>query len=234
MNNFEGIVIKTINYSDSSKILYLITPYGMESLMAKGAKKIKSPIRHLTQTITKISYNKSRSSNLPTLISGDIVADYNEIKLSLEAQSYVTHIFELVYKMSNDLDFQKLYDFVSKILEEITETNDPEFMSFVFELKYLYLLGLAPVFGRCVECGSTERVGFDVYKGGMVCKEHVSRDTIQESSVVISIYKLYNYQYEGIFDIDRRQVRHMLDTYYENYLNFKSKSREIINNILGY
>jgi DNA repair protein RecO (recombination protein O) len=234
MNNFEGIIIKTINYSDSSKILYLLTPSGMESLLAKGAKKTKSPIRHLTQTITKISYNKSRSASLPTLLSGDIVDDFNEIKLDLESQTYTTHIFELIYRMSTEIDFQKLYEFTSKILTNITETKDPEFMSFVFELKYLYLLGLAPVFKACVECGNQERVGFDVIKGGMVCNEHLSRHSISESTVILALYKLYFYQFDGIFDIDRRQVRLALDSYYEHHLTFKSKSREILYNLLGY
>lgn len=234
MNEYEGIIIKSINYSDSSKIIYLITPNGLESMLAKGAKKLKSPLRHITQTITKISYNKSKSSNLPLLLNGDIVNDYNDIKLNLDNQTYVTHIFELIYKMSNELEFSKLYDFLSKILDEISITKDAEFMSFVFELKYLYLMGLAPVFGRCVECDSEERVGFDVYKGGMVCNEHVSRFTYMDSSVIIQLYKLYFYQFEGVFEIDRRQIRMILDQYYEHYLNFKSKSREIINNILGY
>lgn len=234
MNEHEGIIIKTINYSDSSKILYLLTPYGMQSLLAKGAKKIKSPIRHLTQTITKISFNKSKSANLPVLINGDILNDYSNIKQDLEMQTYASHIFELVYKMSNEMDYQRLYDFVSKVLDEFITTKDPEFMTFVFELKYLYLMGLAPVFSRCVECDSDERVGFDVYKGGMVCNNHVSRYTVKDNDVVLSIYKLYQYQYGGLFDIDRRQIRLIIDQYYEHYLNYRSKSRDLLNNIIGY
>lgn len=234
MNEYEGIVLKTIQYSDSSKIIYLLTNNGIESLMAKGARKIKSPIRHLTQTITKISYNKSKSQNLPILLNGDIVDDYNDIKLDLELQTYTAHIMEMVYKLSTEVDFIRLYDFTSKILDEIRKTKEAEFMSFVFELKFLYLIGIAPRFGKCVECESSERVGFDVYKGGVVCKEHVSPQTIMESSTILSLYKLYYYDFDQIFEINNRQVRMVLDQYYEHYLNFKSKTREIIYNLWGY
>ncbi len=234
MNEHEGIIIKTINYSDSSKILYLLTPHGMQSLLAKGAKKIKSPIRHLTLSLTKISFNKSKSANLPFLLNGDVIDDYEMIKKDLEMQTFAGHIFEVVYKMSNELDYQRLYDFISKILDEFILTKDPEFMTFVFELKFLYLMGLAPVFGRCVECDSNERVGFDVYKGGMVCQNHVSRFTVKDSNVIVGLYKLYQYQYDGVFNIDRRQTRLIIDQYYEHYLNYRSKSRDLLNNIIGY
>lgn len=233
MNNHEGIIVKTISYSDSSKILYLITPNGMESLLAKGAKKTKSPLRHLTQTITKISYNKTKSK-LPILTSGDIVENYDDIKQNLEAQTYVAHILELVYRTSAELDYEQLYDFLSKILDSIIKYKDPEFIGFVFELKYLYLMGLGPIFKHCAECESTERIGFDIYKGGAVCKDHTSSLTITESTVIISLYKLYFYQFDGLFEIDRRQVRTVIDNYYDHFLNFKSKSREMIKNIWGY
>ena len=211
-----------------------MTPTGIESLLAKGARKTKSKIRHLTQIMTKISYNKTRSTNLPILISGDIVNDYNDIKTDLEAQTYASHIFEIVYKTSAELDFVRLYDFLSKTLDKIIENKDPEFMSFVFELKYLYLMGLGPIFKHCAECDSVERVGFDAYKGGVVCKEHSGTFTITEQSIVLGLYKLYFYQYDGLFDIDRRQIRSVIDNYYDHFLNYKSKSREIIKNIYGY
>ena len=50
----EGIVLKERAYSETSKIIYLLTKeYGYISVLAKGARQIKSNLRSVT---TKFTY----------------------------------------------------------------------------------------------------------------------------------------------------------------------------------
>ena len=235
-NNYEGIVIKSIDYSESSKIIYLITEHGIESLLVRGARRIKSPLRHLSQLITKISYNKTNSKKLPTMISGDIEEVYLNIKQNLESSTYVFHLFEIIYKLSTEIDFSKLYNFTCRFMDRINNGFDPEITGFIFELKFLYLIGLNPVFNKCADCDSTNRIGFDVYRGGMVCESHVTEYTIRDINLIGPLYKLYFQDIgEDInYEVNRRLTRKLLDDYYGFYMNFKSKSRELLKNIYGY
>ncbi|XMB66481.1 DNA repair protein RecO [Mycoplasmatota bacterium zrk1] len=235
-NNYEGILIKSIDYTDSSKIIYLITESGIVSLLAKGARKLKSPLRQLCQTISKISYNQSESKKLPIMYSGDVVNPYLGIIQDLEKTSYVSHIFEVIYKLSTDIDFSTLYKFLNITLDRIEKGIDVELISFVFELKFLYLLGINPVFNRCADCDSNETIGFDVYRGGMICSQHKTDYSIFDIEFITGIYKLYYHDLSKEFDysINRKLTRKIIDDYYQHYMNFKSKSREIIGQIYGY
>ncbi|XMB87307.1 DNA repair protein RecO [Mycoplasmatota bacterium WC44] len=235
-NNYEGIVIRSIDYSDSSKIIYLITESGIESLLVKGARKIKSNLRQLCQSITKISYNKSNSKKLPVLFSGDIEKVYFNTKQDLEKSTYVYHLFEIIYKLSNEIDFPTLYKFLELVLDKINSGEDVELIAFVFELKFLYLLGLNPVFSKCADCDATDVVGFDVYRGGMVCANHRTEYTISDRDVILGLYKLYfqDVNQDIDYEINKRIIRKLLDEYYNFYMNFNSKSREMLKNIYGY
>jgi len=234
-NTSTGIVIKSINYSDSSKILYVLTKDGIDNILVKGARKIKSKMRPLCQLATLISYNKSKSKGLASVYTGDVENAYLEIKSDLEKTTYVFHIFEIIYKLSNEINFQVLYDFLIELLDEITN-KDPEILSFIFELKFLYLIGLNPVFKHCVNCDKPETVGFDVYQGGVVCSEHVTEYTIRDVELIASLYRLYlhNISDSVDFSINKRMVRKILDEYYIFYMNFNGKSREVLLDIYGY
>ncbi len=235
-NNREGIVIKNIDYTDSSKIIYLITELGISSLLAKGARKIKSPLRQLCQTVSKISYNQSASKKLPILYSGDVIDPHMYIIQNLEETSYVSHIFEIIYKLSTEIEFKILYKFLCQTLEKINEGVDVELISFVFELKFLYLLGINPAFNRCSDCDSKETTGFDVYRGGMVCSNHTTEYTITDTEFITGLYKLYYHNINEDFDYEINKVltRKTIDDYYEHYMNFKSKSRAVLKQLYGY
>ena len=49
----EGIVLNERDYSETSKIIYVLTKeYGYISILAKGAKQMKSPLRSVTRKLT--------------------------------------------------------------------------------------------------------------------------------------------------------------------------------------
>lgn len=231
MMKHEGIVIKTIDYSNSSKILYVFTENGVLSVLAKGAKQPKSKFRALAQPLTEISFEMS-NGKLPILIDADIVDFHQSIKNDVECTTYATHLMEILYKMEVD-NTNNVYNFLKHILRLLPK--DPELYAMMFEIKYLYSLGLSPVFKYCVECGDTEIIGFDVYKGGMVCKKHTSDFTNFDSEAILALYKLYNAEAKEVdLTIPRRHLRLIIDQYYEHHLNFTSKSRQIIKDLYHY
>ena len=63
----KGIVIGSIDYKEKSKIVYLYTPNGKESVLAGGAKSIKGGMLGFTNTLNYVEYVKTQS-NLPKLV----------------------------------------------------------------------------------------------------------------------------------------------------------------------
>ncbi|HKL61406.1 MAG TPA: recombination protein O N-terminal domain-containing protein, partial [Acholeplasma sp.] len=52
----KGLIYKTQDYKESSKLLFIYTKKGKKTLVAKGAKRFNSDQRYLSQYLTLISF----------------------------------------------------------------------------------------------------------------------------------------------------------------------------------
>lgn len=228
----EGYIIHQVPYSDSSKIIYVLTVDGISSVLIKGGRSLKNKSLGLSQPLTKIRYEAS-TGKLPILKQAELIDAFSQVKGDILASTYAFHVLELIYRMSTEGVEPTLYEFIEDLFKVFQ--RDPEFYGFLFEMKYLYTLGIAPFFTECVECGSTDRFGFDPVKGGMVCASHTTKDTVTDKDVIIALYQLYYFDLkEEPFDCNRREIRLILDIYYESHLNFKTKSRKLLKELYGY
>jgi DNA repair protein RecO (recombination protein O) len=234
----EGIILKQINYKESSKIMYLYTGQGLVSVLVHGSQKIKSPYLNLVRVFSYVRLFVSGKS-LKTLRDAEVLERYPMISDKLERYAYGLHLMEVVYQFAgHDHDHKKLFQFLLKILDRLNQ--DDQYPSYVmmFELKLLYLLGLQPLLKHCVFCQEVSHLSFSVKDGGMVCQEHGGRKEYQPSTIQY-LAKLYyfNLDYETLEDVnqdDIKQLRKLLDSYYQYHLNFKSKSRKMIQDLFGY
>ncbi len=230
MELIEGIVVKTIDYLEKDKIIYLITPKGKVSLILKGAKNIKSGTFMYSNEISKIEYDSSKNY----LTAGRLLDSYVNIKLNYDKFSSVLLIIEISYLLVDHIDdYKTFYNFLSDILKLINDGQNHLLLNIIFRLKILYLLGVAPVFNKCVECDSRENlIGFSFYGGGMKCSSHIeNNDYIYDNQVISVLRVLYNTKLNEInlnMDIDFGSLDDFLTRYYEYYLGFKSKVKKII------
>ena len=63
----EGIILNTIDYKESSKIVHLYTPFGRISVKALGANKPKNGLLGFTTIGNTVSF-VATDSELPTLM----------------------------------------------------------------------------------------------------------------------------------------------------------------------
>ena len=167
----KGIVISENAYSETSKLLNIFTEeYGIISVIAKGAKSIKSPIRSVTTKLTyaifQIYYKKGK---LSTLVCADVINPFTEIKKDLLKISYASFLLELtsqVLKQTNEKDIFKLLE---ETLLKIENGYDPIIITNILELKYLDYLGIKPVLDSCAVCGRPSAITVSTSKGGFVC-----------------------------------------------------------------
>jgi DNA repair protein RecO (recombination protein O) len=239
MAQIEGIVCKVIDYKDSSKILYIYTQEGPISVMARGVKKMTSVMRNLAQVGNFIRFDAPKKE-LSTLKEATLLDSYESIQYDVEAFTFLSHILELTYNtVDQHNDHPKLISFLKRLLRLINEGANPETASFIFELKLLYFLGYGLHFNTCMTCDSPN-VLFSVSDGGHVCKEHAKERSLlfdrDDSALLQALYYI---------DIDKTDfpvftknqvilIRHIIDSLYEEYIGYRSKSRQILKQIKKY
>ncbi len=221
----EGIVLKSIDYKESSRILTILTEKGKESLIIKGVRKLNSKFKAFSTPLSLISFISS-NAKLPALIDGDLIKNYSFIKEDLTANLYANHIIELANIVSDsDIDLKIFYPFLLKCLRLIEANVDSEIISFVYELKLLYLLSVQPSFKTCVSCGKEEAFGFSITDGGVLCREC----GLKKFELLDTIKSLY------FVDLDKdvipsfsnsvkSDIRKFIDSYYQVHVGIKTKS----------
>ena len=77
----EGIVLGETNYSESSKILNVLTKeYGLIGIMSKGSRNMKSKLRGVSRKLVYGTFHIYYKENgLSTLIGVDVKNSFNEI-----------------------------------------------------------------------------------------------------------------------------------------------------------
>lgn len=200
----EGIVIRSIDYGEGNKILTVWTKeYGKISLMARGARKMKSSLSSVAQLFTYAHYSFFMGSKgMGTLSQGETLQSFRGLREDLMQTAYAAYFVELVDKITHDREPDAyLYKLLLTTLTYIQDKKDPEVLARLFELKLLIIAGYKPVLDACVLCGQTEgRFGFSVREGGFLCADCFSRD-LEVLSVQPITLKLLRLLYH--FDIDR-------------------------------
>ena len=96
MKDIEGIILKEQPYSETSKLLKIITKEGVIDLIAKGSRTLKSELRSVT---TKMTYGvfhiHYKEDKLSTLISVDVIDNLKNIKKDITKISYASFLIEL-------------------------------------------------------------------------------------------------------------------------------------------
>ena len=240
MEAIKALVLNSIDYKEASKILYLYTEKGHLSVIAHGVKKMNSINRFLSQNGTYIKLTTTQAK-FPSLKEGEMMNEFENIKKDILTYTYQNHIMEAVkYTVSDDLNHTKMFQFMLKIFNQMNNKVDPELLSFIFELKLLYFIGYGLNFKGCSVCEKKDNLVFSPNHGGLICKDHLQFKDVSYGKDIFDILKYLYY-----IDIDKASplelspmervtVRLILDILFSDFMNFKSKSREILKQIKKY
>ena len=231
----EGIIIKTINYKETSKIIYLVTSDGLVSLEVKGANKINGHSHIYASLLSKIAF----SENKHFFQSGKVLNNYVNIKNNFDKLNVTLKILEFTYTLIEHIsDFSIFYNFLSEILDLIEKEDDFRYYEAIFYIKTLYLLGIAPMFKRCVSCGKSARLlGFVFSKGGMICEDcYKEYDSLYDTNVTIDVIKLYYTKLDKLKEekdeVNYNGLKAFYQRYYQEYLGYTSKSEKILDKLI--
>ncbi len=231
----EGFVISSTPYKESSKILNILTPeYGIIGVISKGCRSLKSKLRLISDKFAYGTFHLYyKEEGLSTLIDGDIINYFENIKSDITRISYLSYITELaagVYKESNN---KEVYDlFINGVLK-IEEGLDPKIITNILELQFLEYLGINLNLDECVKCSNNKIVTVSLSKGGYVCSNCRTNEPIYDEKVIKMLRLYYYVDISKItsIEIDKNvsnKIYELLNEYYDEYSGIHPKSRKFL------
>lgn len=239
IEKIEGIVIGERAYSETSKIINIITrEHGIISCLAKGARTLKSDLRIVT---TKLTYGffhiHYKENKLSTLVSVDVINPFKKLKKDLTSISYGSFIIDLTEQVVKQSYSDLIFNNLIFSLIKIDEGFDPLVITNILELKYLNFLGVMPILDECSICKSKTSIAtLSSDKGGYVCNKCLTNEKIVSEKTIKIIRMFFYLDISKISNIDlsnivKNEINNFLDQYYDLYTGLYLKSKSFLKNL---
>ncbi len=176
-----GIVIAENNMGDFDKMLTILTPnLGKIGCSARGARRPKSLLLAGTQFLCFGEYLLFRGSETYTINSCETIEMFYNIRIDLDKLTYASYITKIITDVTteNQNSFYTLTLFLNT-LYMISETDkDLDFITSVFKVRILKILGFSPNVNECVACKTKNRLThFSIKDNGTKCAVCAKQDT---------------------------------------------------------
>ena len=176
-----GIVIAENNMGDFDKMLTLLTPnLGKIGCSAKGARRPKSLLLSSTQFLCFGEYMLFKGSDTYTINSCETIEMFYNIRTDLDKLTYASYITKIINDVTteNQNSFNTLKLFLNT-LYMISETDkNLDFITSIFKMRMLKILGYQPNVSECVSCSLKEDLNyFSIRDNGFKCKSCSRQDT---------------------------------------------------------
>ena len=237
--SFEGIILSETNYSESSKILNVLTDkHGLIGVMSKGCRNMKSKLRGVSR---KLIYGKFhvyyKENGLSTLIGVDVINSFSKTMMDLEKISYASFILDLTYQVLKQNDTEEIFDLLKNVLMKLEEGIPALPLTNILELKLLDYLGVMPNIDSCCHCGSTKSiVTLSSEQGGYICKDCYDNEPLVSEKTIKMIRMYYYVDISSISKLDvskevTKEINAFLDDYYDRFTGLYVKSKEFIKKV---
>lgn len=242
MQKSEGIVIRTMDYGETNKIVTLFTrDSGKIALFARGAKKTRSRLSSVTQLFTYGQFFFFLGKGMGTLRQGESIETFRGLQSDLFRTAYASYIAELLDKLSEDRSPNPfLFELLFQTLHYMDEELDPEVLTFIFETKMLDVAGIRPKLDGCMNCKRTQGpFVFSVREGGLLCGQCKTIDPhfYRLSETALKLLRLFLHIHlkrlgkVSLKPETKREIKTVLSAYYEEYSGLKLKSKRFLDQL---
>ena len=246
----EAVVLKTMKYRESSRILTLYTrEFGKLSVIAKGARERKSKFGSALEPMSYVNavLYKKDTRELQLLSQCDVVKPLQHLSEDMERMAAGMGVVELVDAVSHAEEENKpLFALLLNTLNAINNaTKNALNALYYFEIRLLDIMGFRPNINACFNCGASfeERatgpgvLELHVSYGGVLCAACSSKgmglaaisagtvkvlQRLQEVSDVEAVTRIK--MSPQMKNEVRRTLRHYLQTHVEGLRTLKSEA----------
>ncbi len=235
----KGIVITDTNYSESSKVLNIMTKEkSLIGVISKGCRNYKSKLRSTSSKLTYgYFYINYKENSLSNLLEVDIIDELKTIKTDLKKIGYTTYLVDLARQVMKQNDNDKIFDILEASLLKIEKGFDPSLITNIAELKYLSYLGVKPILDKCSTCGNTKDiVTVNSDAGGYICKNCYTNEYITDEKT-LKLLRMFDFldiskiKELNILDKNKKEINKFLKDYYTKYTGLYLKSKDFLSQI---
>ncbi len=191
----EGIVLKTIPFSDADLIVSFLTPdLGLLRAFAKSPLKTKSRFGSSLEPLThsKIAFWGKENVSLPRLTQSDIIHSFQSIRDTLVRFLKISEIIELTLRFVPEREANtNIYFLLLHTLHNIEEDWDMSFAVLYYKIHFLRIAGYAPKLDTCGRCGKDGHY-FYISQGSILC-EACAKGSDVPVRITQGAMKLYSY-----------------------------------------
>ncbi|MDR3157190.1 MAG: DNA repair protein RecO [Lactobacillales bacterium] len=237
---FQGMILFSKDYKEKDRLVKIFTEQaGKRMFFVRNIKKRNNP---LVQGIMNFCYGlyigKLQKEGLSFLNGVKIAEMFSKIQSDIFLSGYATYILNLVDIAIEDNEYDpSLYVFTNKSLQLIDRGYDAEVVTIIFELQILSRFGIQLAFDSCAVCGKEKgKFDFSSRASGIVCDKHYKSDlNLYQASprAVYFVRMLSNISLDNIGEIKlsvqtKRDIRKLVDAFYEEYVGICLKSKKFI------
>ncbi len=239
LHKWEGIVLKARAYSESNKIVTLMTrEAGKVACMARGAKKPTSRLAGVTQPFVHGSYLVQRTNGMGTMQQGEHFNSMRHVQTDIIATAYASYVVELTDKLIEEGNPEPYaFDVLLQALTAIDEGYDPEAITLFVDWKLLPYTGVQPILHCCAGCGAVDgEFSFSFTQGGFLCHRCFQLDPyiIRLTPTQLKLIRMfYTVPIDQVGKLDLKPqtksfIKKIVTTIYEEQTGIRLKSRSFI------
>ena len=234
----KGIVLSETPYSETSKILNILTEdLGLIGVISKGCRNIKSKLHGISNKMNYGEYVISYKENgLSTLIEGDILNSFKNYYDNMKLAVFGYYLIDLIYQVLKENNHKDLFYLLEQSLIKINNGLSPELISNIVEVKLLTYLGVSLQLDSCVICGNTnDFITVSKDYGGIICKNCYQNEYIMNEKALklLCLFNKIDLNKIEVLEITDYDVIHEIDDfiyeYYNNYTGIYLKKKEKLN-----
>ena len=171
----EAVVLKSFPYSETSTIARIFTfGYGKITVIAKGARRLKSPFGSTLEpmNIIKIHFYNKTTRDIQLLKDANFLQTQEKLRTNLARMTVGLTAVEILDKTSRDYDTNPiLFRLIKAVITNLDNSGTNELILFwFFQLQLLINLGFKPLLRLCSSCKNMlKKAVFDHKQGSLTC-----------------------------------------------------------------
>ena len=115
--NSEALIYKVQDYKETSKLLFVFTPYGKYTLVARGAKNYKNNFFHLADYLNLIEVELDITKSMQTLKNAKLINSYENLKNDYKDFKIISKVLSVIDKLIVNIEYEdKIFKLILNLL----------------------------------------------------------------------------------------------------------------------
>jgi DNA repair protein RecO (recombination protein O) len=231
----KGIVLSETSYSETSKILNVLTiDFGLIGIISKGCKSLKNKLRGVSNKMNYGEYTINyKEKGLSTLIEGTTLNSFKNIYVDMKKAMYAFYLIDLVSQVLKENNNKEIFHLLVPALIKINDGLSPELISNIVEIHLLDYLGVSLTLEECSLCGNKEDlITIDITSGGVICKNCYTEGYIMNNKALHLMQLLKKIDIEKLETLEItddeifKEIDKFIYEYYTSYTGVYIKKKD--------